>query len=93
MQHIDVKTRGVFFAGVVCHYKHQFQKAIAGSRGVELLWRRHQAESGPTVTERYSHSACYYRKSVYVFGGTFIHLLIFMQCKLHMFPQNIHPSF
>jgi len=58
------------FAGVVHRYRHQFRKAVAGARDVELLWRRHQAESGPTVTERYSHSACYYKKSVYVFGGT-----------------------
>lgn len=54
---------------VIRHYKHQFQKAIAGIGDVELLWQRHQAESGPTVTERYSHSACCYNKSVYVFGG------------------------
>jgi len=59
-------------AGVIRHYKHQFQKAIAGIGDVELLWQRHQAESGPTVTERYSHSACCYNKSVYVFGGACI---------------------
>jgi len=59
---------------VVRRYKQQFQKAVAGIGDTELLWRHHQAESGPTVTERYSHSACYYDKSVYVFGG---------MCTLH----------
>ena len=64
-------------AGVVRRYRHQFHKAIAGARDTELLWQRHQPESGPTVTERYSHSACYYNKSVYVFGGIFV-VLSFM---------------
>jgi len=59
----------LIFAGVIHHYKHQFQKAIAGVGAVELLWRHQEPESGPTVTERYSHSACYYNKSVYIFGG------------------------
>jgi len=58
------------FAGVVRCYRHQFQKAVAGVGDIELLWRHYQPESGPSVTERYSHSACYYNKSVYVFGGT-----------------------
>jgi len=61
----------LFFAGVIRHYKHQFHKAIAGI-DLELQWRHHQAESGPTVTERYSHSSCNYNKSVYVFGGTYV---------------------
>jgi len=60
------------FIGVIWHYKHQFQKAIAGVGDIELLWRRHHTESCPTVTERYSHSACYYNKSVYVFGGMYM---------------------
>jgi len=64
-------------AGVAQHCKHQFHKAVAGVGDIELLWRHHEAESGPTVTERYSHSACYYDKSVYVFGGT-VHMFDFV---------------
>ena len=64
-----LKMAMFIMTGVVRHYRHQFQKAIAGAGDVELLWRRHEPESCPTVTERYSHSACYCDKSVYVFGG------------------------
>lgn len=53
--------------GVISRHFQQFQKAVSTGN---LAWSWHEpAIGGPTVTERYSHSACYYDRALYVFGG------------------------
>ncbi|XP_046362016.1 F-box only protein 42-like [Haliotis rufescens] len=52
--------------GVTQKLYENFQQCIKTS---SVAWTPFQAEAGPTITERYSHCACYYDKSLYVFGG------------------------
>jgi hypothetical protein len=59
----------LFLIDVIRYYQNQFYKAVTGFGNAKLLWYHHQPEAGPSVTERFSHSACYCNKSIYVFGG------------------------
>jgi len=34
-----------------------------------LWWTAHPSSPNPNITERYSHSACYLNKCLYIFGG------------------------
>lgn len=40
-----------------------------GVQNGKLKWCSLEAKSAPTVSERYSHCACYHNKSMYIFGG------------------------
>ena len=74
-----------YFSGVIQQEFANFHKAI-NERSIE--WACQMPEYGSTITERYSHSACYYNKSLYVFGGctssstTFNDLWRFDLCSL-----------
>ncbi|XP_014780877.1 F-box only protein 42 [Octopus bimaculoides] len=52
--------------GVIYQREQNFHDAIAST---EVLWTKLLPGDGPTITDRYSHCACYYDKSLYVFGG------------------------
>ncbi|KAK6177457.1 hypothetical protein SNE40_015553 [Patella caerulea] len=52
--------------GVVEKIKRTFKQAI---QECDINWTSIPAESGQTITKRYSHCACYYDKSLYVCCG------------------------
>lgn len=35
----------------------------------QMNWSYIQSDGGPSITDRYSHSACYFQQSMYIFGG------------------------
>lgn len=55
-----------YISGVIRQLKHTFLNSIYESK---VEWKRIAPEVGIRITERYSHCACYYDKSLYVFGG------------------------
>lgn len=68
-------------AQISCEYGHERSVCITGvvkqayatflhtmSEG-HIDWSCQAPEYGSMITERYSHSACYHDKSVYIFGG------------------------
>lgn len=52
--------------GVIRQLEQNFHDAIACS---QVLWTKLLPGDNPSITERYSHCACYYDKSLYIFGG------------------------
>lgn len=52
--------------GVIRQLEQNFHDAIACS---QVLWTQLLPGDNPSITERYSHCACYYDKSLYIFGG------------------------
>ncbi|KAJ8319812.1 hypothetical protein KUTeg_001399 [Tegillarca granosa] len=52
--------------GVMKQLQQNFHQSIWESR---VSWTSILPEIGANITERYSHCACYFNKSVYVFGG------------------------
>ena len=56
----------IIISGVVLKKSSSFRQCIYG-RTAE--WSKLSSSRGPTITDRYSHVACYHGKSLYVFGG------------------------
>lgn len=38
-------------------------------RSNHMCWMYVPSEAGPSITDRYSHCACYFNQSMYIFGG------------------------
>lgn len=49
--------------------RQMYQNFYAGILEGQLAWTGITPEVGSNITERYSHCACYYDKSMYIFGG------------------------
>ncbi|ELU08387.1 hypothetical protein CAPTEDRAFT_181873 [Capitella teleta] len=47
----------------------ELERFHLGVQEGHLRWHIMQTKTSPTVTDRYSHCACYHRKLLYVFGG------------------------
>ena len=56
----------MFFSGLSKQHESSFFNAV--DSGV-VEWKHPLHDSNVTITQRYSHSACYYNKSMYIFGG------------------------
>ncbi|XP_013385258.1 F-box only protein 42 [Lingula anatina] len=52
--------------GLMVHKQQALYRALTESN---ITWTFIPPEDGPTIVERYSHSVCYFDKSMYVFGG------------------------
>lgn len=62
----------VYFINLLCHtgvIRQMYQNFYAGILEGQLAWTGITPEVGSNITERYSHCACYYDKSMYIFGG------------------------
>lgn len=62
----------VYFINLLCHtgvIRQIYQNFYAGILEGQLAWTGITPEVGSNITERYSHCACYYDKSMYIFGG------------------------
>uniref|UniRef100_T1JLR5 F-box domain-containing protein n=1 Tax=Strigamia maritima TaxID=126957 RepID=T1JLR5_STRMM len=55
-----------YIKDVVRRMQHDFQRAIID---MNIDWRDLTPDPGPTITKRYSHSACCIGSSMYIFGG------------------------
>lgn len=67
LEHYYRELKWHLLAGVINRHCQQFQKAVSTG---SLIWSWHEPTvGGPTITERYSHSACYYDRALYIFGG------------------------
>lgn len=56
----------ICFTGVIRQLYQNFYNGILEG---ELSWTGIAPEAGSNISERYSHCACYYDKSMYIFGG------------------------
>ena len=59
-------SKFAFITGVHLQESQRFRRALA-SGGIE--WSSKQPECGTTIADRFLHSAVYFDKSVYIFGG------------------------
>lgn len=51
---------------LIVKVKRNFHQMLSCS---QMVWSHIRNEEGPTITDRFSHSACYFHQSMYVFGG------------------------
>ncbi|KAL5014433.1 hypothetical protein ScPMuIL_008703 [Solemya velum] len=49
--------------------KKMYESFVRGLWESNISWSSIHPEAGTTITERYSHCACYFDRSVYIFGG------------------------
>lgn len=62
----NLTYHGICFTGVIRQLYQNFYNGILEG---ELSWTGIAPEAGSNISERYSHCACYYDKSMYIFGG------------------------
>ena len=56
----------VCFPDLIVKLQRNFHQMLCSS---QMIWSHIRNEQGPTITDRFSHSACYFHQSMYVFGG------------------------